>query len=304
MPQPPFSRIGIIAKPTLIVNSTITLLIKLLTQFQRQFILESSTAAFFRLEGIETAPLENFHQHCDLTIVIGGDGTMLKAARALAAQNIPVLGINLGKLGFLTDILPQSLSDHLLPVLEGMYQEESRLLLCAEIHTEQGPVEGLALNDIVLTRGPGSHMINIEIAINGDFVCEQSGDGLIIATPTGSTAYALSGGGPIICPALDAITLVPMCPHTLSLRPLVVPSVDPITIKILPDCRQPGYITCDGLDPIILLPKYFFTITRAQHRVRLIHPLDYNYYDTLRSKLGWGEKPLPKGSAHVSPLAN
>lgn len=228
-------------------------------------------------------------KQADLIIAIGGDGTMLHAARLAFQRGVPLLGVNRGRLGFLADITPAEMLQSVDKVLAGSYSLESRLLLRAE-RIRGGSVDGqaFALNDIVLQRRETGRMVDFETRIAGRFVNAHSGDGLIVATPTGSTAYALSCGGPIIEPALDAVALVPICPHTLSDRPIVVPASVDIEVRVLERGDSKAEITADGHTLGDLEPDDRLRIRDAGKRIRLIHPPGYDYYGILRSKLHWG----------------
>ncbi len=234
-------------------------------------------------------PLADLARQADLGIVVGGDGTLLSAARELADHEIPVLGVNLGRLGFLVDITPDDIHACLSAVFDGDYDAESRFLLSARVG--DGPAY-LALNDVVLHKWNIARMIEFETWIDGRFVYTQRSDGLIISTPTGSTAYALSGGGPLLTPDLAAVALVPICPHTLSNRPIVVGADSTIEISVCgrtdpADVR----ITCDGANNLTLQDGDRLTVNRHSTAVRLLHPVGHDHFDVLRAKLGWGELP-------------
>ncbi len=230
-------------------------------------------------------------QAADLLIVVGGDGSLLNAAHIAVAQNIPVLGINKGRLGFLTDIHPHEIHK-IHPILQGHYKKEQRFLLHARItHNNTIVAESVALNDVVLLPSQTPQMIEFDTYINHEFLCSQRADGLIVATPTGSTAYALSGGGPILHPQLPAIVLVPMFPHTLSSRPIVVSSHETVQIRIAETHNIEPFISCDGQTRIPIGPGFTIHIQPYEKPLCLIHAEDYNYYDTLRNKLEWG-KPI------------
>lgn len=225
---------------------------------------------------------------CDLAIVLGGDGTMLNAARELVQSDVPIVGVNLGRLGFLVDISPDQMLKSLESILLGEYVEDRRFLLEASIG---GNRTALALNDVVLHKWNIARMIEFETWINGHFVESQRSDGIIISTPTGSTAYALSGGGPLMEPGLDAITLVPICPHTLSNRPIVVHGNSEITIDVVGRTdRQHVRITCDGQKNLEIKAGEKLVIRKYPKAVRLFHPGDHDHFDLLRAKLGWGGK--------------
>ena len=238
---------------------------------------------------VETVPEEEFAATADLVIAVGGDGTMLYASRLVAGRDIPLLGINRGRLGFLADITPGEMLRRLDEVLAGDYDEDRRLMLEAVIgNGAEPPRRALALNDVVIQKRETGRMLDFENWIDGVYVNTHGGDGLVIATPTGSTAYALSGGGPIIHPALDAITLVPICPHTLSDRPIVVRADARIEVRVLerPDTR--AEVACDGLPLGELAAGERLLVQAAAEQVVLIHPRGHDYFRLLRSKLHWG----------------
>lgn len=226
----------------------------------------------------------------DLVIVVGGDGSLLSAARTLAKYETPVLGINRGRLGFLTDITPDEMARHVPDVLDGDFESESRFLLDAEVHRD-GHVVGRAdaLNDVVVNSGTSAQMIEFELYINDTFVYRQRADGLIVSTPTGSTAYSLSGGGPIMHPALDAMVLVPMFPHALSSRPIVVDGNSQIRLDILERNRIHPPVTCDGQVNMTARPGDCVHICKKPHRLTLLHPVGHSFYASCRDKLRWGD---------------
>lgn len=230
-------------------------------------------------------------KEADLAIVVGGDGNMLGAARVLSRFNVAVIGVNRGNLGFLTDLSPDNFQDALEAVLQGEYIEEKRFLLEAEIHRHgQIKSHNAALNEAVLHPGQVAHMIEFEVYIDEVFAFSQRSDGIIISTPTGSTAYSLSGGGPILSPKLNAISLVPMFPHTLSSRPLVVDGQCRIMLVVSPDNRGTQEVSCDGQISLPVSPGDEIHIYQSPNELRLIHPQDYSYYHVLRNKLGWSNK--------------
>lgn len=227
--------------------------------------------------------------NADLIIAIGGDGTMLHAAGLAAGGDVPLLGINRGRLGFLADVSPVDMLESLGQVLAGNYTSESRLQLQAKITAADGSQKtALALNDVVLQRRETGRMLDFETRIAKKYVNTHMGDGLIAATPTGSTAYALSCGGPIIQPRLDAIVVVPICPHTLSDRPIVIPADQEIEVKLLPREDTKAEISVDGHTLGEFGPDDKLVIGEAEHRITLIHPPGYDFYEILRSKLHWG----------------
>lgn len=221
----------------------------------------------------------------DLIIVVGGDGSLLHAAQDVLEHDVPLLGINRGRLGFLTDIRPESMAEKVRAILSGNYIEESRFLLQA---TRNQKTTMCALNDIVVSSSDYARMLSYEIYIDGRFVCSEQGDGLIVSTPTGSTAYALSAGGPIVHPKLDAMVLVSMCSHTLGNRPVVIPGSEAVCIKILKYQTSPPHVSADGMDFGEVSLDDELTISKYDKSIRLVHPEDYDYFSNVRSKLYWG----------------
>lgn len=254
-------------------------------------ILESETATMLPGHGLQVASKKLLGEICDLVIVVGGDGSLLGAARELAKSKVPLLGVNRGRLGFLTDISPWDLEVRLAKVLQGEYIEESRFLLDAHVERNGQPLGfGSALNDVVLHPGKSTRMIGFDLYIDGHFVYSQRSDGLIVSTPTGSTAYSLSAGGPIMHPKLDAIVLVPMFPHTLSSRPIVVDGKSEIKLVIAETNATYPQVSCDGQLDIALTPGDIIRISKKPFKIRLIHPTDHNFYATCRGKLGWASE--------------
>lgn len=241
---------------------------------------------------IPVLPREDMGNTHDLIVVVGGDGSLLSASRMAVKINTPVIGINRGRLGFLTDILPQDLEMQLGSVLNGQYDEELRFLLHTRINDEDNSAyfEGDALNDVVLSRGNEPHLIEFDVFVNQQLVSHFRSDGMIISTPTGSTAYALSAGGPIMHPQLNAIVLVPMFSHSLSSRPLVIDGQSKMELRISEFNENELRISCDSHDSRMVKPGQVVYIEKNQHQLRLLHPRGYHYYDTLRSKLGWESK--------------
>lgn len=239
---------------------------------------------------IKTINLAELGEWADIAVVVGGDGNMLGAARALCEHDIGVIGVNRGNLGFLTDLDPDEVMTHLLNVLEGEYRVEKRFLLSAEVISNGSPAgAGRAINEIVLHSDKVAHMIEFELYIDDHFVFSQRSDGLICATPTGSTAYSLSGGGPILHPNLNAMTLVPMFPHTLSSRPIVVDGESDIRLRAAYD-NDLLQISCDGHVRMAVHPGDDIVLKKHDHTLKMIHPVDHNYYHVLRNKLGWGSR--------------
>jgi len=272
------------------VSESLDRLVAFLAQEQIEAVQDVETAANFKLD-IPVLTRENMGNSPDLIIVVGGDGGMLSAARMAISINTPVIGINRGRLGFLTDILPQDLELQLGPVLRGHYSEETRFLLHASIQdAQQIYFEGDALNDVVLSRGRDTHLIEFDVYVNQQFVSHFRSDGMILSTPTGSTAYALSAGGPIMHPTLNAMVLVPMFSHSLTSRPLVLDGSAHIELHISQANEHDLRISCDGHESRVVKPGEIVTLVKNKTPLRLLHPLDYHYYETLRSKLGWGSK--------------
>ena len=228
-------------------------------------------------------------QHADLVIAIGGDGTMLYAGRLARETETPVLGINRGRLGFLADVTPDEMITSVEQVLGGNFTRDSRLLLEARLTKKSGKVlTQFALNDVVLKRRETGRMVDFSTYIDGEFVNTHSGDGMIVATPTGSTAYALSCGGPIISPQLDAVVIVPVCPHTLTDRPIVIPASQSIEVVLLERDETRAAVSIDGIKLGDIRPSDKLHISAAGKRLTLIHPPSYDFYGILRSKLFWG----------------
>jgi NAD+ kinase len=225
----------------------------------------------------------------DLAIVVGGDGTLLHIARNIASQNIPLAGINLGRLGFLVDIPREDMERILGEILQGSYQQEVRILLSASLSRAGKVIHNAeAFNDVVVSKGELARLIEFETLVDGTHVNTARADGIIVATPTGSTAYALSANGPILTPELEAITLVPICPHTLSFRPLVIGSRSSVCIRMLDSGQDNSYLSFDGQSAVRLQDGDVVDIKMAEHRVKLLRPVKHSHFDVLRAKLGWG----------------
>jgi NAD+ kinase len=239
-------------------------------------------------EGLTAVAETELADRVDLVVAIGGDGTLLHAARHVAERGVPLLGINRGRLGFLTDISPEHMFDAIDAILAGEYLEEKRLMLRAQITDGTGHPRLVALNDVVLQKGETGRMLDFVTTVDGSYVNTHRGDGLIVATPTGSTAYALSCGGPIIQPNVDALVMVPICPHTLSDRPLVLKLTSSIEVRVETDAGSPAHVVCDGEALGRIGVGEVLRIGLADETVTLLHPRDYNYYELLRSKLNWG----------------
>lgn len=228
-------------------------------------------------------------QRIDLLIAIGGDGTMLYASSLLTGFKVPLLGVNRGRLGFLADIGPDEMLERIDEMLAGEFVTESRMLLRADIASaDSGECTGTALNDIVLQKYDVGRMLEFETLIDGNYVNTHGGDGFIVATPTGSTAYALSGGGPIMVPTLEALVMLPICPHTLSDRPIVIAPDREIELRLLERDQTSAQVTCDGRLLGAMAPGDTLRIRTRRERLTLLHPIGYDYYRILRKKLAWG----------------
>ena len=235
--------------------------------------------------------------NADLFISVGGDGTMLRAGRLANEKNVPLLGINRGRLGFLADVTPDDMLASVDHVLDGNYTRESRLQLHATLLRADGAESaGIALNDIVLQRRETGRMVDFETRVGEHYVNTHSGDGLIVATPTGSTAYALSCGGPILEPQLDAIVIVPVCPHTLTDRPIVISADELVEVRLLERDDTQASVTVDGHSIGRIRAADRLTIAAAKDHITLIHPPGYDFYGILRSKLFWGRDSRKRDS--------
>lgn len=288
-----FNKIGVVGRLEGNAQSIDTLkhLIDYLAGKGLEVVLEQHVSYVLPGHGLPVFRHEELGQQCDLAIVVGGDGSMLTTARALAQHHVPVVGINRGGLGFLTDIAPDELEQRLDDVFAGNYEVESRFMLEGDICRKGSCIStGQALNDIVLSAGSSGRMIEFELYIDDHFVYSQRSNGLIISTPTGSTAYALSGGGPIVHPSLDAVVLVPMMPHTLTARPIVIDGNS--EIKIIPGNLHDTHamVCCDGHLNFTIEGDEEVLIRKMSEQLNLIHTLPNNYYATCRRKLGWGSR--------------
>lgn len=252
---------------------------------QLTIYIEENTAKHAKITGFKTVTLESIGQIADLAIVMGGDGTMLSVARSLADSNVPLVGINRGRFGFLTDLRAEEMLGSIDRILDGDFIEESRMLLATQV-IRNGAVyhSAYALNDVVVKSG--LRLIELEVEIDRKFVYKQRSDGLIVSSPTGTTAYALSAGGPILHPNLEAITLVPICPHTLSNRPIAVHSDSEIEVTLVQ--FDEAQLSIDGQFKVTLEVGDKIVVQRADKNITLLHPSDYCYFDMLRNKLNWG----------------
>lgn len=287
-----FQTIGLIGKPAHEgANDSLNAILRYLQRKGCRVLVENKVANVLTDNGFEAGTIESIGQQADLAIVVGGDGNMLGAARTLAKYDVAVVGVNRGNLGFLTDINPDDVERQLDCIFAGESVKEQRFILQVEVF-RQGIQQSAnsAVNEVVLHHGKVAHMMEFEVYIDDNFVFSQRSDGLIVATPTGSTAYSLSGGGPILTPNLDALTLVPMFPHTLSSRPIVVDANSTVRMKVSPDNTDSLQVSCDSHIVLNVLPGDEIHIMKNQDKLSLIHPKDYNYFNVLRTKLGWGSK--------------
>ena len=251
-------------------------------------VLDKETALHTGLSQYPMLEMQEIGKQCDLGIVIGGDGTMLGIGRQMARYALPLIGINQGRLGFITDIPIQSYQDVLQPMLQGNYQTEDRSLLQAHVVRDQRVVfNALAMNDVVVNRGGTSGMVELRVGVDGRYVSTQRADGLIIATPTGSTAYSLSVGGPLMHPSIGGWVMAPIAPHTLSNRPIVLPESSEISIEIVAGRYVSANFDMQSLAELMLGDK--IKVQRSEHQVRFLHPAGWNYFDTLRKKMHWNE---------------
>ena len=288
--QTPFHTVGLVGKYD---NQGMEASVRALGEFLRgrghEVLVACQTAEHLGIEDFPTRNLHDLAIESDAVVVLGGDGTMLSIARELAPHGAPLIGINQGRLGFLTDISVDAMLETMGEILDGDCLSESRFLLTVTIRRQgENVFEACAFNDAVVSKGATARLIELEVFVDGQFVYSQRSDGLIISTPTGSTAYALSSGGPILHPTLEAVVLVPICPHTLSNRPIAVNSES--TIEILLLHADDARVHFDGQRHFDLQENDWVIVRRSKQMVRLLHPFGHSYYDMLRQKLHWGEK--------------
>ncbi|MBI1771529.1 MAG: NAD kinase [Burkholderiales bacterium] len=258
-------------------------------------VIEAETAQYLQLSEFSNMPVPEIGKLADVAIVVGGDGTMLGIARQLAPYNIPLIGINQGRLGFITDIALDRMIPVITEMLDGKYVSERRSLLQAIVTRDGNQIfSGVAFNDIVVSRGAGSGMVELRVEVDGHFMYNQRSDGLIVSTPTGSTAYALSAGGPLLHPSLSGIAMVPIAPHALSNRPIVLPDSSEIVITIV--AGRDISLNFDMQNFASLQHQDRIIVNRSAHTVTFLHPPGWNYYNTLREKLHWNEYPSVEGA--------
>jgi len=267
------------------IHDQLNVLVDYLKKNNHQIFIESKTQQQAKLEGVESIALNDLTQYADLVIVIGGDGTMLGVARSVVDANIPLVGINQGRFGFLADLNIDSMLKNVELILKGDFLEDKRILLQADIIRSKAKIyDSFALNDVVVKSS--LRLIELEVYIDNKFVHRQRSDGIITSTPTGATAYALSAGGPILHPSLDAISIVPINPHTLSNRPIAVNGNSSIEIKIIH--LDDAYVSIDGQIKFPLDLRDVIKIQKSKQTVSILHPKDYCYFEMLRNKLHWG----------------
>jgi NAD+ kinase len=253
-------------------------------------LVEEGTADLVGADGFPVVSYASIGERADLAIVLGGDGSMLTAARRLAESGVPLVGVNQGRLGFMTDLARDDMLDGMADLLEGKFKGEQRFLLDATVRRGAAVLfQTQALNDVVVNKGDLGRMIEFAVSIDGEFIYNQRSDGLIIATPTGSTAYALSANGPILHPSVPGIALVPLCPHALSNRPITVS--DDSHIEIVLHAPHRARVHADGQEKFELEAGDHVSVARSGRSIRFLHPLGYSYFAMLREKLHWSETP-------------
>ena len=271
------------------VAETLNSLIVYLQSNDIDFILDHGSSALAEQTDLPAMKENEFDADCDLAIAIGGDGTMLKAAHLACQHEIPLLGINRGRLGFLADIPADVFEEHLNAIFAGTFVEEERFMLNVEVLREgKSLLKSNAFNDVILQKWNIAKLVEFETYVDGSFVHRQRSDGLIVTTPTGSTAYALSGGGPILHPSLDALALVPICPHTLTNRPIVIDGNSVVEIVVSTREIDHARLTCDGDVEIELAPGDRVRVQKKDKKIKLIHPQGHDHFSILRAKLQWG----------------
>ena len=253
-----------------------------------EVVVERSEAEDTEVSRYQALTVEEIGERCDLGLVVGGDGTMLGIGRQLACYGVPLIGINRGRLGFITDIPLDNYEATLIPMLDGEYEEDHRSLMHAQVMRDGRCVfSTLAMNDVVVNRGATSGMVELRVSVGRHFVANQRADGLIIASPTGSTAYALSAGGPLMHPSIPGWVLVPIAPHTLSNRPILLPDVDEVVIELVAGRGASANFDMQSLASVEIGDRV--VVRRSDFRARFLHPKGWSYFDTLRKKLHWNE---------------
>ncbi len=284
----PFDTIALIGKPgSEHISQTITRIYQHLKGRRYRVLVEESWGGVVP-DGVGKSSFDEIRQCCDVAIVVGGDGTLLTAARSLIGCDIPLIGVNLGRVGFLVDISPEEALARIDALLAGQYQLEERPLLRTRVSREGLIVyDQVSVNEVVIHSRNAASMIEIETSIDGVFLNSQRSDGLIVSTPTGSTAYALSAGGPILHPALNALVLAPINPHTLTNRPIVIGGNSVINIAFRPSKQVKAQVICDNVSLPDVAISDRLTICQHERPFRMLHPLDHDFFAILRSKLNW-----------------
>lgn len=258
----------------------------MVTQMGCSVFLEESTAKHSSLTQYPPLSIEDIGKQCDVCIVVGGDGTMLGVSQELAEYDVPLIGINQGRLGFVTDLPLKNYHQALTDILNGEYQEDVRHIIEAHVERDGETIySNLAMNDVVVNRGSTSGMVELRMTVNGQFVASHRADGLIVSSPTGSTAYALSAGGPIVHPGVDSLTVVPIAPHNLNNRPIVLPHDCEVVIEMVSDRPAGAYFDVDVFEGLQKGDR--IVVTNSPHRATFLHPTTWSYYSTLRQKLHW-----------------
>ena len=287
-----FKHIGLIGKPgDPRVADSLLRVCELLMECGCEISLESQTAANLLIHhDFPKCDVTKLGSQCDLVISFGGDGTLLHTARVLIEHDVPLLGINLGRLGFLVDISPTQIPERLREILSGNYLEEQRVMLEVSIGNKNAdPWSNYAFNDVVVHKWEASRMIEVDTYIDERLLNSMRSDGLIISTPPGSSAYALSAGGPIIDPHMDAMVIVPICPHSMNYRPYVIDGNSEVEIRLHAESCPHAQVSCDGQINMGIKPGDTINVRRHPKQVRIIHPPEYNQFHVLRTKLRWGE---------------
>ena len=284
-----FNRIGLITTSDIeAIKTTFNELVDYLRSCERQIILDKCCAKLINTDGYKIFDANELGNHCDLVIAIGGDGTMLKATHALCDFNVPLLGVNLGHVGFLADIPADNISKNMDEILNNNYVEDIRFLLSAQVFRNSECIyEDYALNDIVIQKWNIAHLLELETYINGSFVHKHRSDGMIVSSPTGSTAYALAGGGPVVQPSLDAMLLVPICPHSLTNRPIVVDGKSTIEVVVTTREIDNARLAIDGEVRLELASDDSIKVHKKNKSIKLIHPPEHDQFHILREKLNW-----------------
>lgn len=286
--------VGVIGKRTdPAALPTLRALCALLQEMGCEVLVDDHHAALAQSAGLPAVARQQLGERCQLVVVVGGDGTLLDAGRSLGRYGVPLLGVNQGRLGFMVDVRPDEMRQALQAVLAGQGVADDRLLLSMVIRHADGSAEppALAVNDVVLRNFANIRMLDFETWLGDEFISQHRADGMIVSSPTGSTAYALSGGGPVVHPSVSALTLVPICPHTLSDRPIVVPTTAAVRIVLRGPAPAMATVTCDGQVSRPIRPGDTVEVAQASHRLRLVHPASYQYFSLLRDKLHWGRGP-------------